>query len=193
MADNGHEQTILGIRRELASIHQRARSVCVRSQNSMRQAEAAKVESMRKMIEGSIKSKARLRGMVSVRKDPRLLKSSILVTAGASILGGLLTRDGWGALNSGLSSFDEALQRFGRAEWTVLLGRRIIVAASDSTPTQKPWLAWGILKTALEELQKEASAGEALGNLDDVLHRLEQRQGWKFIPVKQMTGQPESK
>jgi hypothetical protein len=122
----------------------------------MRQAEAAKVESMRKMIEGSIKSKARLRGMVSVRKDPRLLKSSILVTADASIWGGLLTRDGWGALNSGLSSFDEALQRFGRAEWTVLLGRRIIVAASDSTPIQKSWLAWESLKTDLEELQKEA-------------------------------------
>lgn len=193
MADNEYKQTIFSMRQKLASIQRRAESVCVQSQNLKRQTESAKVESLQKMIELRIQSEARRRGIVSVRKDPRRLKSSILVATGTSILGGLLTKDGWGALNSGLAGLDGALQRFGRAEWVVLLGKRIVVAASDRLPIQGHWLAWESLKLALEELQNKALAGAELGSLDDVLHGLEQGRERRFIPVKLVVKQPESK
>ena len=124
-----------------------------------------------------------------LRKDTRLLQSSILVTAGGFILGGLLTKDRWGALNYGLAGLDGALQGSGHAKWVVLLGKRIVVAASENNPLEGKWLAWDSLKLAMAELRNKAQLGEALGTLDDVLSRLEQKGERRFIPVIVVRGQ----
>jgi hypothetical protein len=119
------------------------------------------------------------------------LKSGALFATGSFIIGGLLTQDKWAALNSGLSGLDGALQGFGRARWVVSLGKRIVVTASEGTPLEGKWLAWESLKLALEELRNKALFGEALGNLDDVLYRLEHKSERRFIPVN-MPIQPKS-
>ena len=189
MLINDRKQTLPEMRQELTLIERGAKKVSLQLQALVRETESSKVELLQKLLEQKIKSEARLRGAVLVRKDTRLLQSSILVTAGGFILGGLLTKDGWGALNFGLAGLDGALQGSGRAKWVVLLGKRIVVAASESNPLEGKWLAWDSLKLAMDELRNKAQLGEALGTLDDVLSRLEQEGERRFIPVIVVRGQ----
>jgi hypothetical protein len=189
MLINEHEHTLAKMRQELTLIETRAKKVSLQFQNLTREMESSKVVLLQKLLEEKMKCEARRRGAASVIKDKRRLQSSILVTAGGFILGGLLTKDGWGALNSGLAGLDGALQGFGRAKWVVLLGKRIVVAASENNPLEGKWLAWDSLKLAMDELRNKALGGEALGNLDDVLSRLEQKRERRFIPVIVVTGQ----
>jgi hypothetical protein len=171
------------MRQELTLIETWAKKVSLQLQNLAREMESSKVELLQKLLEEKMKSEARRRGAALVIGDKRRLKSSLMVTAGSFVLGGLLTRNGWSALNSGLAGLDGALQGFGRAKWVVLLGQRIVVAASESTPLEGKWIAWDSLKLAMDELKNKASGGEALGNLDDVLYRLEHKKEKRFIPV----------
>lgn len=189
MLINDRKQTLPEMRQELTLIESRAKKVSLQLQALVREMESSKVELLQKLLEQKIKSEARLRGAVLVRKDTRLLQSSILVTAGGFILGGFLTKDGWGALNFGLAGLDGALQGSGRAKWVVLLGKSIVVAASESNPLEGKWLAWDSLKLAMDELRNKAQLGEALGTLDDVLSRLEQKGERRFIPVIVVRGQ----
>ena len=64
-----------------------------------------------------------------------------------------------------------------------LSGKRIVVAASENNPLEGKWLAWDSLKLAMDELRNKAQLGEALGTLDDILSRLEQKGERRFIPV----------
>lgn len=66
----------------------------------------------------------------------------------------------------------------------MLLGKRIVVAASENNPLEGKWLAWDSLKLAMDELRNKALGGEALGNLDDVLYRLEHKSERRFINVR---------
>jgi hypothetical protein len=184
MLRNEHKETLAKMRQELTLIETRAKKVSLQFQNLTRQMESSKLELLQKLIEDRIKSEARRRGAASVIQDKRRLQSSILVTAGGFILGGLLTKDGWGALNSGLAGLDGALQGFGHAKWVVLLGKRMVVEASENNQLEGKWLAWDSLKLAMDKLRNKALGGEALGNLDDVLYRLEHKSERRFIPVR---------
>jgi len=189
MLRNEHKQTLANMRQELSLIETRAKEVSLRLQNLEREVGASKVESLQKLLEEKIKSEARRRGAALVIRDTRRLRSSVLVAAGSFIIGGLLTKDEGFALSAGLSGLDGAFQGFGRARWVVLLGKSIVVAASESTPLEGKWIAWESLKLAMEELRKKAQLGEALGTLDDVLSRLEQKRERRFIPVIVVRGQ----
>jgi hypothetical protein len=94
--------------------------------------------------------------MASIIRDKKRLPIGVSVAAVSFIAGGLLFNDEWAAANAGLSGLDGALQALGRARWVVLLGKIIVVAASDSIPIQGQWLAWESLKLALEELKRKA-------------------------------------
>jgi len=183
MLRNEHEQALANMRQELSLIETWARKVSLQLQNLAREMESSKVELLQKLLEEKIKSEARRRGVASVIRDRKRLKSGALFTAGSFIIGGLLTQDKWAALNSGLAGLEGALQGFGHAKWVVLLGKRIVVAASESTSLEGEWIAWDSLKLAMNELRNKALGGEALGNLDDVLYRLEHKKERRFIPV----------
>jgi hypothetical protein len=190
MLRNEHKETLAKMRQELTLIDTRAKKISQHFQKLTREVESLKVESLQKLLEKKIKSEALRRGVASVIRDRKRLKSGALFAAGNFIIGGLLTQDKWAALNSGLSGLDGALQGFGRARWVVLLGKSIVVAASESTPLEGKWIAWESLKLAMKELRKKAQLGEALGTLDDVLSRLEQKRERGFIPIIVVTGQP---
>ena len=193
MSGGESQQTMLRMRQPLALIQRRAESVCVQSQSLVRQTESVKVESLQKLLEWKIEQEARRRGITSIRRDRRRLPIGVSVAAISFVAGGLLFRDGLAAVNSGLSGFEGALRALGRARWVVLLGKRIVVSASDSIPIEGQWFAWGSLKLALEDLRSKALGGEVLGNLDDVLSRLEQKRERRLIPFKLAPGQLESK
>ena len=183
MLRNAHEHTITKMRQELTLIETWAKKVSLQLQNLAREMESSKVELLQKLLEEKMKSEARRRGAALVKKDTRRLGIGVLFGAGSFIIGGLLAQDKWAALNSGLSGLDGALQGFGRAKWVVLLGKRIVVAASENNQLEGKWLAWDSLKLAMDELRNKALGGEALGNLDDVLYRLEHKRERRFIPV----------
>jgi hypothetical protein len=156
MLINDHKQTLPEMRQELTLIESRAKKVSLQLQALVREMESSKIELLQKLLEQKIESEARRRGVVLVKKDTRRLGIGVLFGAGSFIIGGLLTKDKWAALNSGLSGLDGALQGFGRASWVVLLGKSIVVTASESTPLEGKWLAWESLKLAMEELRGKA-------------------------------------
>jgi len=189
MLRNEYKETLAKMRQELTPIATRAKKVSQHFQNLIKEAESSKVESLQKLLEEKIKSEARRRGAALVIRDTRRLRNSVLVAAGSFVIGGLLTKDEGFALSAGLAGLEGAFQGFGRARWVVLLGKSIVVTASESTPLEGKWIAWESLKLAMEELRKKAQLGEALGTLDDVLSRLEQKGERRFIPVIVVRGQ----
>ena len=190
MLSNEHKETLAKMRQELTLIETRAKKISQHFQKLTREVESLKVESLQKLLAKKIKSEALGRGVASVIRDRKRFESGAFSAVGNFIIGGLLTQDKWAAVNSGLSGLDGALQGFGRARWVVLLGKSIVVAASENNQLEGKWLAWDSLKLAMEELRKKAQLGEALGTLDDVLSRLEQKRERGFIPIIVVTGQP---
>lgn len=89
--------------------------------------EVSKIEFLKRNIEEMIKSLAFERGFVSLTRDGSKLRSSLVTAAGGFILGILITKDKFAALNAGISSFDGMLQGFGESKWVVSLGEKISV------------------------------------------------------------------
>lgn len=176
-----YQDTLTTMRQKLTGIEFRTKKISNQLPQFQKEVEALKVELLQKLLERKIESETRRRGVESVMKDRNRLRSSVLVAACGFILGGLLTKDKWSALNTGLSSLDETLKGFGNARWNVLLGKRILVAANENTPLDGNWLPWESLKLAMDKSKKKALSGEKLGNLDDVLHRLER--GMRNLPM----------
>ena len=101
-----------------------------------------------------------------------MFRNSLLITVGSFILGGLLTRDKFGALSAGMSGFDGVVQGVGASKWYVLLGKKITVVPEEMIFPQATGIAFDSFCRMLEELKRRAFAGEKLGNLDDVVSRL---------------------
>lgn len=168
-----NQNALIQMRQKLGGIEFRAKRLSDEFTHFQKEAEALKVEILQSLLEKQIEFEARRRGVELVINDRNRLRTSALVTAGGFILGELLTQDKWAALNTGLSSLDVSLKGFGSATWKVLLGKRILVASSDNTPQDENWLPRERLKLAMDRVKKKALRGETLGNLDDVLLRLE--------------------
>ena len=58
---------------------------------------------------------ARQRGAELVTKDSKEMRTSLAVSAIGLVLGGLVTKDKYAALNAGLSGSDGVIQEFGEA------------------------------------------------------------------------------
>ena len=96
----------------------------------------------------------------------------MLVAAGGFILGGLLTRDKFGALIAGMSGFDGMVQGLGESKWCVLLGKKISVVPEETIYPEVTWITLDSFYKTMEELKKRALDGGKLGNLDDVISKL---------------------
>jgi len=118
--------------------------------------------SIQNYLEEQKKSAARDRGITSLIKDRRRVRDSLLVAAGSFILGGLLTRDKFGALSAGMSGFDGMVQGLGESKWCVLLGKRILVVPEETISSQVTWITLASFYKTMEELKKRALSGEKL-------------------------------
>ena len=100
------------------------------------------------------------------------MRNSLLVAAGSVILGGLLTKDKFGALNVGMSGFDGMVQGFGESKWCVLLGKKISVVPEEMISPQVTWITLASFCKTMEELKRKALTGEKLGTFDDIIAKL---------------------
>lgn len=174
MSSSNWNQTLVNLKNELASIKGRAEEISNRFQTLGREAESSKIEFLQHSLEKQRRSVARRRGVVSLTRDKKKIGTTLAVAAGGFILDGLITKDKYAALNAGISGLDGALQGYGEAEWAVSLGKEVIVTPKDRLPSKGTWVTLESLKKAIEGLKAEACGGQQLGNLDNVIHRLEQ-------------------
>ena len=160
------------LRQELNLTEVKAREIGSRFEVLCRETESMKVDALQNYLEEQRKSAARDRGIASLIKDRKRVRDSLLIAAGSFILGGLLTRDKFGALTAGMSGFDGMVQGLGETKWCVLLGKKISIVPEETISLQATWITLDSFFKSLEELKKRAMAGEKLGNLEDIISEL---------------------
>jgi len=163
------------LRQELILTEVKAREIGSRLEILRRETEYMKVDALQNYLEEQRKSAAYDRGIASLIKDRKRVRSSLLVAAGGFILGGLLTRDKLEAVTAGMSGFDGMVQGYGESKWRVLLGKKISVVPEETISPQVTWITLASFYKTTEELKKRALAGANLGNLDDVISKLTEK------------------
>jgi len=173
MPKNNWEQTLDDLQQDIASIKGRAVTFSTKFEEVSRQSEPLKIAFLNHRLEAQRKSLARTRGYTSIMKDGKRLGISLGAAAFGLILGGIVTKDKLSAANTGLSSFEATLQGLGETDWAVSIAKDLRFAPENSITPGKIWVTWESLKSALARLEKEASQGIELGNLDSVVSRLQ--------------------
>ena len=181
MSKKDWEQTLDDLKQGIAAIKGRAGMISVKFEEVRRQAESFKVKVLNHRLEEQRRSLARTRGYTSIMRDRKGLGASLGAAAAGLILAGLISRDKFTALNTGLSSFDATLRGLGETTWAVSLGKDLTVLPRDNITSGKTWVTWGSLKTALAQLEREASQGVALGSLDSIISRLQRRKELVYL------------
>jgi hypothetical protein len=175
MSTEDWEQTMNDLRQEIASIKERARMFCMKLGEVGKQAGSFKVAFLNHRLEEQRRSLARTRGYTSIMRDRKRLGASLGAAAVGLILAGIISKDELTAINAGLSSFDATLRGLGETAWAVSLGKELTVLPKDNITSGKIWVTWESLKSALAQLEREASQGAGLGTLDSIISRLQTR------------------
>ncbi|MFC1968355.1 hypothetical protein ACFLVX_03055 [Chloroflexota bacterium] len=160
------------LRQELILTEAKAREIGSRFEALRRETESMKVDALQNYLEEQRKSTARDKGITSLIKDRKRVRDSLIVAVGSVILGGLLTRDKFGAVTAGMSGFNGMLQGYGESKWCVLLGKKITVVPEETIFPEATWITLASFHKTMEELKKRALSGEKLGSLDDVISKL---------------------
>ena len=185
MSSNDWEQTLDELKQEIASIKGRAGTFSMKFEEICRQAESFKIAFLNHRLEAQRRSLARTRGYTSIMRDRKRLGASLGAAAAGLIFGGIITRDKFAAVNAGLSSFDATLQGLGETAWAVSLGKDLRVVPKDNVTSGKTWVTWESLKSALAQLEREASQGVELGSLDSIISRLQKCRELVYLSLLQ--------
>jgi len=163
------KHTINGIlehlRQELILTEVKAREIGSRS-------DIISIDALQGYVEEQKIPTARDKGITSLIKDRKRVRDSLIFAAVSFIFGGLLTRDKFEALSTGMSGFDGMVQGFGETRWCVLIGKKISVVPEGAISAKVPWITLASFYRAIEELKRRALAGDKLGNLNDVISKL---------------------
>jgi hypothetical protein len=173
MSEYGLDEVLANLRQELTAAEIRATETTSRFKTLWRVSESLKIDVLQSYLEERRKSQARDKGIASLIKDRKKFRDSLLLAAGSFVLGGLLTRDKFGAITAGMSGFDGMVQGLGESKWYVILGKKISVIPEETISPKVMVIAFDSFDKMTEELKKKALAGEKLGNLDDVISLLE--------------------
>lgn len=177
MSDNKWARTVAGLKKELACIETNSRSASKKLEILQRHAEFLKIELLKYSLEKQRTALARQRGFAFLIKDRKKVGTSLAVTAGALIFGGLLSKDGHVALNAGLSGLNGMLQKFGETRWAVSLSKDLVILPRNAMPAKGTWVTFESLLCAIDDLKTEALQGKRLGTLNNVIQRLQQSSG----------------
>jgi hypothetical protein len=177
MSDSIWEQTIADLKKELAWIESSSQSIGRRFEILQREAESLKIELLKYSLEKQRKSLARQRGFDSLIRDRKKIGTGFAVAAGGLILGGLIAKDKYAALNAGMQGFNGVLQGFGETRWAVSLQKELVILPYDAIPAKGTWVTLESLIAAIYDLKTEALQGEQLGTLDNIIQRLQQSTG----------------
>jgi len=173
MSRNGWGETLNDLRQELTSIQNKAKAVSIRFEELRKEAESFKITVLTHQLEERRGSLACSRGFRSIARDGNSLGASVGLAAAGFILAGIMTKDKFAALNAGLSGFDGVLKGLGETSWAVSLGRDLAIVPRDNITSEEFWVSWESLKAALAELEREASGGDQLGSLDNIITKLQ--------------------
>ena len=121
------------------------------------------------------------RGVASFIENKKGLRFTLGMAAGASILIGIITKDGTAAVNAGAAGANAALRELGETEWAVCLGKHLSVASQDNITRGDVWVTWGSLQIALHELEERAKSGAPLGSLDNIISELKKSKKLLFV------------
>jgi len=168
------EETITRLKQELSFTRDVALATARNIDVLGREIESLKIDIIKNNLEEQRKSEARQRGLSSLTKDKRAIQAGLAVGIGSAIWGGLLNKDAFSALNTGIAGFDGLVRGLGETRWYVSLANKIVVAPEDRIRPRVNWVTWGSITAALEKLKREALSGERLGNFDSVLMKLRQ-------------------
>ena len=146
------------LRQELILTEAKAREIGSRFEILRRETESIKIDALEDYVEEQKKSAARDMGIASLIKDRKRVRDSLLFAAGSFLLGGLLTRDKFVALNAGMSGFDGIVKGFGECKWCVLLGKRISVVPEEMISPQDTWITLDSFHKTIEELKKSQTS-----------------------------------
>lgn len=163
--------------KKLACIESSSQGVSRRFEIRQREAEFLKIEFLKYSLEKQRTVVARQRGFAFLIRDRKKVGTSLAVTAGALILGGLITKDKDAALNAGLSGFNGVLQGFGETRWAVSLQKELVIVPYNAIPAKGTWVTFESLIAAIHDLKTEALQGKRLGTLDNIIKRLQQSKG----------------
>ena len=187
MSENKWVKTIADLKRELACVESSSRDVSKRFENLQRQTEFLKIEFLKYSLEKQRTAVACQRGFTFLTKDRKKVETSLAVTVGAFILGGLLAKDKDAALNAGLSGLNGVLQGFGETRWAVSLNKDLVFLPHNAIPAKGTWVTFESLITAIDALKTEALQGKRLGTLDKIIQRLQQSRGkliYVILPIE---------
>ena len=165
------------LRQDLTSTGVEAREIGSRFEVLRRETESMKIDALQNYLEEQRKSTARDRGIISLTKDKKRVRNSLLYATGSFILRGLLTRDKSEALAAGLSGLNGMIQGFGESKWRVLLGKKISVVPEEMISPQVTWITLASFYKTMEELKRRVLAGEKLGTLYDIIAKLKKNRG----------------
>jgi hypothetical protein len=182
MLDDKCAQTIADLKEELAFIESSSQQVGKHFEILQREAESLKIEFLKYSLEKQRKAAARQRGFALLIRDRKKIGAGLAVAVGGSILGGLMGKDNYAALNAGLSGFDGVLQGFGQTRWAVSLQKELVIVPYDAIPAKGAWVTLESLIAAIDALKTEALQGKQLGTLDNIIQTLQQSKG-KLIYV----------
>jgi len=174
ISKNNLEQTIANLKKELACIESSSQGIGRRFAILQREAESLKIEFLKYSLEKQRKVLARQRGLDSLIRDRKKIKTGLAVAAGGLILGGLISKDKYTALNAGLSGFNGVLQGFGETRWAVSLQKELVIVPHNAIPAKGTWVTLESLIAAIHDLKTEALQGKRLGTLDNIIQRLQQ-------------------
>ncbi len=177
MSDNKWAQTIADLKKELACIETSSQGVGRHFEILQREAESLKIEFLKYSLEKQRKAVARQRGFALLIRDRKKIRTGLAVTASGSILGGLIAKDKYAALNAGLSGFNGVLQGFGETRWAVSLQKELVIVPYNAIPAKGTWVTLESLISAIHDLKTEALQGKRLGTLDNIIQRLQQSKG----------------
>jgi len=173
MSANDWGKLLNDLREDLTLIKNKAQMVSLRFEGLRKEAESLKITVLPHQLEEQRKSLAWRRGFTSIARDEKRLRTSFGVATVASILAGIMTKDKLIALNAGLSGFDGVVEGLGETSWAVSLERNLAIAPRANITPEGVWVTWESLKAALAELEREASGGDQLGSLDNIITRLQ--------------------
>jgi hypothetical protein len=177
MLDNRWAQTIADLKKELACIESGSQGIRRRFEILQREAESLKIEFLKYSLEKQRKAVARQRGFDLLIRDRKKIGAGLAVAAGGLILGGLITKDEYAALNAGLQGFNGVLQGFGGTRCAVSLQKELVIVPYDAIPAKGTWVTLESLIAAIHDLKTEALQGKRLGTLDNIIQRLQQSRG----------------
>jgi len=143
-----------------------------------------KIDILKHKLESRRQHLARGKGWTELKNDKTKLGISLGAAFTGFIISSASSNDGYRALNTGMKTFDVALQQCGRSEWAVSLDRSMLVVPRNHIYTGRSWVTWESLSEALEKLKQKTLAGMQLGNLEAIVSELKLDSGTlRFLVV----------